>query len=360
MPFTAQQILEEALNFVCDLASDAGIDAGALFQAPLPSGILLKGRDIPVTEPKYRGTCNVLFYENTLPSGNTWPFLRFFTFKHGGVERRFNGLRWFREQRAFRNASKPRKGAYSGKGSTGVHLQTHLDEHQVAHFKKRKEQEAAYRWQRFQRLHQEYQQAASPDPRHPWLAQRLRGAATDALLARSGLRQTHAERFLLPITQQGRLVAFQEFITLANNPSKKIHTAYEGALKGSSSWIAPCQVGENLAPIICEGFITGLTLALYWKGPIQVALSANNLKQARLNCPGNAIFAHDQDCWKPQHGNVGLNAALDACLPGDRLLTPHFNQSTLQYQPTDFNDLLLHEGAESLVKCLNTQLGACR
>lgn len=355
MPFTAQQILDEALNFVSDLASDAGIDAGALFQAPLPSGILLKGRDIPVTDPKYRGTCNVLFYENTLPSGNTWPFLRFFTFKHGGVERRFNGLRWFHDQRPFRTESKRVESAPKGCVHPRVHSQISLDEYQIA-YKKRKEQEAAYRWQRFQRLCQEYQQASSPNPMHPWLAQRLRCAATPAFLARSGLRQTHAQRFLLPITHQGSLVAFQEFITLANNPSKKIYTAYEGALKGSSSWIAPCHGWESLAPIICEGYITGLTLALHWKGPIQVALNANNLKYARRNCPSNAIFAHDQDCWKRQHGNVGLDAALEACQPGDRLLTPYFSKNTLQHQPTDFNDLLMHEGVESLVKCINMQL----
>lgn len=352
MPFSAQQILDQAFYQVCDLAGEVGIDANALLQALPPSGCLLKGREVPVLEPRYRGTCNVLFYENRLPSGNTWPFLRFFTFKQGGVERRFNGLRWLRDQQVW-PARAVQKAGLSHK--TSQQAVSHAE--RLASWQQKRAQEATLRWQRFQRLQQEYQQATCPNPAHPWLAQRLMGEATADLLARSGLRQTHTQRFLLPIERGGQQVAFQEFITLPGNLSKKIYTAQEGALNGSVSWIKARTDHQHWPSIMCEGLITGLTLALYWPGPIQVALSAHNLKLARAAYSQPILLAHDQDIWKPQVGNIGLQAALDAFQPGDRLIAPRFSAASASFMPTDFNDLLMHEGKKRLMQCLAEQLG---
>ncbi|MBE0508198.1 MAG: hypothetical protein IBX50_16025 [Marinospirillum sp.] len=351
MPFSAQQILDQAFHRVCDLAEEVGIDAGALLQELPPSGFLLKGREVPVLEPRYRGTCNVLFYENRLPSGNTWPFLRFFTFKHGGMERRFNGLRWFREQQGWHSQALKKSGL-----SAKTNQQAVSHDERLAVWQQKRTQEAALRWQRFQRLQREYQQAACPNPAHPWLEQRLAGEATPDLLARSGLRQTHCQRFLLPIERGGQQVAFQEFITLPGHLSKKIYTAQEGALNGSVSWIAARADHQHWPSLMCEGFITGLTLALYWPGPIQIALSAHNLKLARAAYPQPIVLAHDQDVWKPQAGNVGLQAALDAFQPGDRLIAPRFSTDSASFMPTDFNDLLMHEGKQRLMQCLAEQL----
>lgn len=61
---------------------------------------------------------------------------------------------------------------------------------------------------------------------------------------------------------------------------------------------------------ICEGLITGLSIALFWKGPIYVALTAGNLRHVR-HClvqqgDGAVYFFVDNDQWKPHVGNVGL------------------------------------------------------
>ena len=121
-------------------------------------------------------------------------------------------------------------------------------------------------------------------------------------------------------------------------------------LKGSYIEILPQKGSPPKSPALCEGLATGLSIALVWAGPVYVALSANNLEAVRHNLTGPVTIFSDNDAWKPEVGNVGETAARRALHSGDNLISPKFEQQSLQYQPTDFNDLLMLEGIHALVK----------
>ena len=89
----AETILRHCADSFTAAAKAAGIDGEALLARMPPAGQLVTGRQVPVVSPAYRNTCSILFYLNWTRSGGSWPYVRFHTFKHGGITTEFNGLR---------------------------------------------------------------------------------------------------------------------------------------------------------------------------------------------------------------------------------------------------------------------------
>lgn len=339
MQFNTLTILDQAFTTLCSLAEETGVDAAALLQSLPPSGFLLRGSQVPVLSPRFRGSCSVLFYENLLPNGNSWPFIRFFTFKDGGIERRFNGLYWLKHQQHQSSAHPATRRVKPAS--------CRLIDQQLMEAKKLRI---------FNDKTQEFDAAVPASPANPWLQQRLSGACTASLLNRIELRQHGQNRFLLPIQNNQVRIGYQQLQCTAAGHEKRFFTAYEGAMNGSYGRIMAVAGYEHLPCMLCEGLMTGLTLALVWPGRILLALTANNLPKLRQTLAEPVILAHDDDRWKPKIGNTGLQAALQAQRPGDCLVSPWFNANSLKNQPTDFNDLLRLEGMAQLVECLYAQL----
>jgi hypothetical protein len=338
----ATEILHAAHDCICELAEDVGIDGRRLMTRLPCHGEMLKGTAVPVVSSAYRYTCSVLLYVNWTVMGN-WPFIRLHTFKHGGVERNFNGLRWILGQRSPRHCFDP----------------TVLRPRIALRPINNEGAATAQRLARFNALVSQYSQGAPLECGHPWLEYRLCGWATSALMVRVGLRSNTSGELLVPINHvtQG-VIGFHRIISDHRGDLKHHFVRAAGLLRGSYIRIAAesDRLAGNLPVVLCEGLATGLSLALVWLGEIHVALSANNLAAVRHNTGRAVLFCHDQDVWKQNTGNVGLDAAESALTAEDRLCGPVCETASLSAEPTDFNDLLRLEG----VAVLRTQLeGVC-
>lgn len=341
---SAGELLAMAWQDVVACAADAGVDAEALRGCLPAPGCLLKGGEVPVTDKAYRHSCSVLLHINRLPGGDEWPFIRFATFKHGGVVRDFNGLRWWRGQLA---------GGCATPGGSPVVMRDPAD---VASQRRREEAERLYR---FRRWNDHWKRALPMAARHPWLIRRLVGHADEALLTRVDLRVKSNFRggtVMAPLQHAVNGPVGYQLLHLDSRDAfrrdiKRLSLPHEGASVGSFVTIRAQGSRAAASPLpiaICEGLITGLSLAVVWPGEIRVALNAGNLASVRQGLPGAVVFMHDQDVWKPRVGNVGRDRALAAMHSGDRLCGPAFAASSLEHCPTDFNDLLCLEGKEVL------------
>ncbi|MUK39236.1 hypothetical protein GNP82_16930 [Aliivibrio fischeri] len=320
-------------------SNQVGIDGSKLLSCFPSAGSMLKGRNVPVLENKYRGTCSVLFYVNRTRSGQEYPFVQFRTFKHGGITSEFNGIKYLckslKERTKDITSRKTKRQIRQTLGS------------------KAKEEDIA-KLRQYHDVQKAYFTAKPIKITHPWLTRRLIGFATTELLARTDIRTSVTGDLFAPLqsAQHGNVGYHKIFST--NKQDHKRHLIYKsGRLNGSYIEIRG-KTTSNDHIVICEGLITGLSIALIWKGPIYVALTANNLQYVResLNLHGKSsvCFFADNDQWKPHVGNVGIAKAKQAMLKGDRMVIPVFSPQVLQSKPTDFNDVLLLEGLEQLEK----------
>lgn len=326
-----QQILNDHYDEFCYLAQEVGIDGAALYQRLPASGQLLMGNAVPVITPSYRGKCSVLFYINYDSQGGSWPYIRFMSFKHGGVQRVFNGSRL--------NKARP---------FVPVDDQC-LTKRPAAQIKPQFQVNDNWRKQQFWASSQQYYSAKEIND-IPWLNQRLQRKCNPILLRRAGLRMTQHGELLAPISHPNQgLVGYHKITPQRDN--QKRHAIYRaGLLKGAAIVINPNPLTPSSAIGLCEGLITGLSLALVWPGSIYVALTAGNLAAVRGSLSDKSavtIFA-DNDCWKPQVGNTGVSKAYAAAQPSDKICVPQFSQMSQLTQPTDFNDLLVAEGIAEL------------
>lgn len=108
---------------------------------------------------------------------------------------------------------------------------------------------------------------------------------------------------------------------------------------------------------LCEGFSTGASINEATGATVIVAFNAGSLpKVARIlrnYLPGRQILiAADNDQFKPEVGNAGITKANEAAaiLGNAPVLFPTFRN--LDSKPTDFNDLMLLEGAAAVVSQL--------
>lgn len=339
-------LLSQAWPEVSVAAQEVGIDIDAMrHELPAP-GTLLKGGRVPVLHQGYQHTCSVLLHINRLPSGDRWPFIRFSTFKHGGLQRDFNGLRWWREfGKRLRD-------------DRVVLPRQQVDVQSAARAAAALQQENAWRLARFQCWDQRWPLAEPLMPGHHWLIQRFNQQADSRLLERVSLRywpDHNGQTLMAPLEDASHARRGYQLITQDRlNPVgdiKRTCIPYAGDSVGSFVRILASEASQNVGQqlvAICEGLATGLSLALAWPGEIRVALTAGNLAAVREGIAGPVVFFCDDDIWKPHVGNVGRDKAMAAMRFGDVVHGPGFHPLSLASQPTDYNDLLWLEGREAL------------
>jgi putative DNA primase/helicase len=108
--------------------------------------------------------------------------------------------------------------------------------------------------------------------------------------------------------------------------------------------------------LIAEGFATGASIHAATEKTVLVSFDTGNIKQVagivRNWRPAvKIIVCADDDRWNRDGSNPGLREATEAARTINGLLAvPVFQDITTM--PTDFNDLYLAEGAESVRRCI--------
>lgn len=120
-----------------------------------------------------------------------------------------------------------------------------------------------------------------------------------------------------------------------------------GQVKGLFHKIKGSAAGLNKT-FICEGYATGATIYEATGATVIVALNAGNIPAVAEYFP-SAIVACDNDQFKPDVGNAGVEAGKKS---GLEFVIPKF--VNLTGEPTDFNDLMLHEGLYAVQRQLMT------
>ena len=338
MTLHAYQMLDYYQGEIISMAQQAGIDGNILLQQLPPPGRLFTGNKVPVIASKYRGTCSVLFYINISFQGLHVPFLRFHTFKHGGITLTFNGMEYLKDYLAEVKRDKSRIRVLPKVDPTLTLLT--------------EEQENKKRLQRTKILAGEYYSATPLSLNARWLQRRFVDHANASLLNRVDIRCNNQQALLVPLQHcEYGFVGYHKIFTNDNKDQKRHFILKAGLLKGSYLAIRAQPYAEHHIAGICEGLATGLAIALCWDGPIYVALTANNLAAVRKTIPNKRVcFFSDNDQWKSHVGNVGVNAARKASFINDIICIPQFSEDVLKNKPTDFNDLLILEGFSVLQK----------
>jgi hypothetical protein len=327
----AFEILQHYATEFIQLAEEVGIDGTELLkQLPAP-GHLLTGYRVPVIHPKYRYACSVILHINQSKRGRYWPLVKFHCFKHGGDSRVFNGLQMLRQMQPLTAPVKPNK---------SVAFSTH-----------KPQVDDTWRMGNFLKLSKLYFQSPPLGIECKWIKKRLCGQASVALMARSCVHQVGTRTFLAPLSHPLEGVVGYHKISLKSGCDEKRHYIHSsGLLTRSYIKIQPQKEIQYTTPALCEGLATGLSIALVWSGPVYIALAANNLAPVRNDIRGSVAIFCDNDVWKPKVGNVGKIAATSALKPGDVLFCPEFTAASCKYHPTDFNDLLMLEGIDTLIQ----------
>jgi len=331
---STRRILESAASEICELAFRIGIDGAAVLAALPEPGTLLTGANVPVLTPKDRGKASILFHINRTRDGVNWPFFQFYSFRHGGMTAKFNGLQWLRG-----NVHK-----LNGKDSihrpavavrTAITNANVIDDHA--------------RLKRDDRLSFAYSQGQFLDETLCWAQEKFAGYMDNQTLTRMNGHSVGGNRLLFPMeTSAGRRVGYHQIRT-GSRDEKRHYVRQAGLMAGSFVKIgARSKSALTLPPIICEGVSTAMSIALVWPGAIFAALCANNLKKVRQSIYGPVILAADNDQWKLAVGNSGIKNAREAREAGDALLAPSFGAASHTAKPTDFNDVLMLEGCSAL------------
>ncbi|PKI12721.1 hypothetical protein [Colwellia sp. 12G3] len=350
-PSDALTILARASSDVIAIAKEVGVDASALLLSLPASGVLLKGINVPVIHKKYRGTCSVMFYINQSTQGEYWPFLRFSTFKHGGLSCVFNGSTWLKERQVLNiNTAVKLPRLCANKLDVFSENMINNNAAQIFNSSPTNALEDEKRLSRFINLQAQYRNAISLTLRDMWLESRLNSHATTLLLDRINVKRT-ANALLFPLYHdEHQHTGFHKIINQEKG-DKKFHFAKkQGVFSGSYINIKANDEFSQLPIVLCEGVVTGMSLALVWPGEIRIALSANNLLPVRKNITKAVVIFCDEDVWKNKVGNVGRIAAMKAKNEDDIVRGPLFHFTSLGHKPTDFNDLLCLEGLSVLHK----------
>ena len=148
---------------------------------------------------------------------------------------------------------------------------------------------------------------------------------------------------VVPVMDNDGNISSLQFIDLEGN--KKF-------LKGGKVKGGTFPIGEQSQDIyIAEGFATAATINEIMGDKVYCTFNAGNLldvaKQIREDRPeSHIVVCADNDCWKNQAENPGLDAAkkVEALVDNVSTRVPVF--ANPESQPTDFNDLFLLEGAD--------------
>lgn len=132
-----------------------------------------------------------------------------------------------------------------------------------------------------------------------------------------------------------------------------------GRKRGCFYWL-----GDDSETIfIAEGFATASSIHQANNCKVYIAFDASNLKHVapiikRLHPDKKIILAADNDQWKPEVGNIGVNKAIEAAkLIDAEVCTPCFDAfpDALASKPTDFNDLHVLAGLDKVKQQLLEQ-----
>ena len=235
-----------------------------------------------------------------------------------------------------------------GDWRTGSHFkwcakaETSMDPGELAEFRRRIDEAKRQRIEEENRRHAEaaieaarrLSEAQTANNDHPYL--------TKKQVKAFGIRQDGG-RLLVPMhSPDGTLWSLQE---IDETGKKKNLTG--GKKRGC------CHVIEGNSTIcLCEGYATGATLHEATGDTVLCCFDAGNMllvaKEYRAKHPhAEIIIAADDDRWKPELGNSGMEkgkAAADAV--GGVFISPRFKDLTSK--PTDFNDLATLEGLEAV------------
>lgn len=123
----------------------------------------------------------------------------------------------------------------------------------------------------------------------------------------------------------------------------------DGAKRGSYFSIG----GFKETIYICEGLSTGASIHAVTNDLTVIAFDSGNLLPVAQRIRkkyqnANIILGADNDCWKPENGNPGIEKATQAAQAvGGHVIFPLF-QNPGDQKPTDFNDLQILEGGEAV------------
>ncbi len=185
------------------------------------------------------------------------------------------------------------------------------------------------------------------DANHPYLLKKQIPAI--------GIRQLQTQ-LVIPLRDLNGALHSLQFI----GPDGKKIFLTGGAVEGNCALLGDPDGAEIL--LICEGYATGVSLHLATKLPVIVAFNAGNLRpvaaSARLKWPqASLVFCADDD--RETAGNPGrAKAKIAADAVNGFVIAPLF--STLDGNPTDFNDLHVREGLPALQAQLSNALNACQ
>lgn len=318
------------------MAEEAGIDWQALRSALPQEGYWLKGAYLPVLSAKDKWKSYFKWYLKTDRFGRQWPCLSFNSFRHGGVSFYFDGYRW--------GWDKFQQGAHLSPTTNVV-----LPQKKSAHLPSVVSMEQ-WRLKRFSSTKNQWIHSPKATVGHALLQKRLGKQLTEKLLSRIDIRSTSAQSLMVRLQHyEHGTSGFQALYAQpqCQDGRRQDYIIQKAGMKKGSLVVIRAEQGYESWPVgICEGLFTALSVAVFYKGPIAIALDAGNLKPVRQMIKRPCIFFADNDAWKSH--NTGHIAAQEATYKGDRIFLPLFDKALADKKPTDFNDLLMWQGANAL------------
>jgi len=170
-----------------------------------------------------------------------------------------------------------------------------------------------------------------------------------------GLRFDY-EKLVIPLCDEiGKMWSYQKI-----RPCGQKQFLKGGRKKGCCHIIGALQ-GASLAYVV-EGYATGASVHLATGKPIIVAFDADNLEPViaaiRKVYPSlRLIIAADDDRWPDTTGKISHKGAIKAKAAAEKhgctFILPQFDERHANSKPTDFNDLHILKGIESVTQQLS-------
>lgn len=119
---------------------------------------------------------------------------------------------------------------------------------------------------------------------------------------------------------------------------------------------------EGTTVSLCEGYATGASVHMATGVTVIVAFDSGNIepvmREITKTYPNlSIVIAADNDCWREDGKNPGLEAANEASQKyGCLVVHPKFKQESHTKKPTDFNDLNILDGIEEVKKQMHKSL----
>ncbi len=208
------------------------------------------------------------------------------------------------------------------------------------------------------------QDKAAKDATHTWLKLSETGASPyleKKQVKGFGVRYGKDPRgafFVVPLVdEKGQITSLQR---IYDDGQKRFLSG--GRIKAS------CHIIGDISPLMplcfAEGYATAASIHQATGLPVVVCFNAGNLEPviARFRADEHIkadrfIICADNDKWKPDKGNPGMDKANDAAAThGCYIAAPVFDGLDTRDKPTDFNDLHLLAGIDAVKQAIMTDL----